>query len=98
MKKFAFIMAVVFITVSSFGQTKTTTDKITQKQQVKTEQTKLTDKTGKTADTTKLKKDGTPDKRFKANKTEQKTTGPLKKDGTADMRYKDNKTGTSTKK
>ena len=35
-----------------------------------------------------LKKDGTPDKRYKANKT---ATGPLKKDGTPDMRYKSNK-------
>jgi hypothetical protein len=31
-----------------------------------------------------LKKDGTPDKRYKANKA------PLKKDGTPDMRYKVN--------
>ncbi len=31
-----------------------------------------------------LKKDGTPDKRYKSNKV------PLKKDGTPDMRYKVN--------
>ncbi len=35
-----------------------------------------------------LKKDGTPDKRYK-NSTP--TAGPLKKDGTPDMRYKENK-------
>ncbi|WP_293871949.1 hypothetical protein [Flavobacterium sp.] len=35
-----------------------------------------------------LKKDGTPDKRFK-KKEEAKT--PLKKDGTPDKRYKENK-------
>ena len=35
-----------------------------------------------------LKKDGTPDKRFKTN---QPVAGPLKKDGTKDMRYKTNK-------
>jgi len=35
-----------------------------------------------------LKKDGTPDKRFKENKPPK---GPLKKDGTADMRFKANK-------
>jgi hypothetical protein len=35
-----------------------------------------------------LKKDGTPDKRFK-NSTS--TAGPIKKDGTPDMRYKANK-------
>ena len=36
------------------------------------------------------KKDGTPDKRFKANKGE-KAEGPAKKDGTPDMRFKKNK-------
>jgi hypothetical protein len=39
-------------------------------------------------DTKPLKKDGTPDKRFKENK---ETAGPKKKDGTADLRYKANK-------
>ena len=37
----------------------------------------------------KLKKDGTPDKRFGSQKVS--TTGPLKKDNTPDMRYKKNK-------
>ena len=37
-----------------------------------------------------VKKDGTPDKRFKANKTPE---GPLKKDGTPDKRFKANKKG-----
>lgn len=37
-----------------------------------------------------LKKDGTPDKRYKATVT---PAGPLKKDGTSDMRYKANKKG-----
>lgn len=36
-----------------------------------------------------LKKDGTPDKRYKNNAA----TGPLKKDGTPDLRYKANKKG-----
>ena len=55
--------------------------------------------TAKTAVTTKtvaktnvaspLKKDGTPDKRFKANQGVD--AGPLKKDGTPDKRYKANK-------
>ncbi|WP_396156762.1 hypothetical protein [Flavobacterium sp.] len=35
-----------------------------------------------------LKKDGTPDKRFKENK---KAKVPLKKDGTPDKRFKENK-------
>ncbi|MEO6813417.1 MAG: hypothetical protein ABI172_05765 [Ginsengibacter sp.] len=39
-----------------------------------------------------LKSNGTPDKRFKENKSVTTTTkGPLKKNGTADMRYKANK-------
>ena len=40
----------------------------------------------------KLKKDGTPDMRYKENKEAAKKTGPTKKDGTPDMRYKENKT------
>ncbi len=36
-----------------------------------------------------VKKDGTTDMRFKANK--EKVTGPMKKDGTPDKRYKANK-------
>ena len=36
-----------------------------------------------------LKKDGTPDKRFKTNT--DVASSPLKKDGTPDMRYKGNK-------
>jgi hypothetical protein len=49
-----------------------------------------TKKTSKPATETKapLKKDGTPDKRFKENKTPK---GPLKKDGTPDKRFKENK-------
>ncbi|MGI4021553.1 MAG: hypothetical protein ACRYFA_08615 [Janthinobacterium lividum] len=39
-----------------------------------------------------IKKDGTPDKRFKANQAAKPTTaGPMKKDGTPDQRYKANK-------
>jgi len=37
-----------------------------------------------------LKKDGTPDKRYKANK-QPEPTQHLKKDGTPDKRYKENK-------
>ena len=35
-----------------------------------------------------MKKDGTPDKRFKASK---ETKAPMKKDGTPDKRFKENK-------
>jgi len=44
-----------------------------------------------TTTTGPLKKDGTADMRFKANK-EKPASGPLKKDGTPDKRYKANKT------
>ncbi len=40
---------------------------------------------------THVKADGTPDKRYKENKTTAKAAGPMKKDGTPDMRYKANK-------
>jgi hypothetical protein len=45
------------------------------------------------------KKDGTPDKRFKANKEEAKpvAAGPTKKDGTLDKRYKANKDASKKK-
>jgi hypothetical protein len=41
----------------------------------------------------KVKKDGTPDMRYKQNKDGAKPApeGPTKKDGTPDMRYKENK-------
>jgi hypothetical protein len=38
-----------------------------------------------------VKKDGTADMRYKANKEAAKPAGPVKKDGTADLRYKANK-------
>lgn len=60
----------------------------TKKQVTKTEKKAKTveAKAAKVANTpdVKMKKDGTPDKRYKANKT-------LKKDGTPDKRYKANK-------
>ncbi|HEY0610148.1 MAG TPA: hypothetical protein VGD35_10840, partial [Chitinophaga sp.] len=56
---------------------------------------KTADKKDKTEQTTAankpVKKDGTPDKRYKVNKTDIK--GPVKKDGSPDMRYKSNKDG-----
>jgi DNA topoisomerase IA len=42
--------------------------------------------------TTGVKKNGTPDMRYKANKkAKTDTVGPLKKNGTPDLRYKSNK-------
>lgn len=48
---------------------------------------------------TRLKKDGTPDKRFKENKKEEAApAGPTKKDGTPDKRYKANKDASNAPK
>lgn len=41
----------------------------------------------------RLKKDGTPDKRYKDNSVK----GPMKKDGTPDMRYRANKNASAAK-
>jgi hypothetical protein len=57
---------------------KTATKKVTTTDQKKTTKTEVV-----------LKKDGTPDKRYKSSKT-------LKKDGTPDMRYKSNQKTTTT--
>jgi hypothetical protein len=50
-------------------------------------------KTTATGDqTVKMKKNGTPDMRYKENKQKKvAVTGPKKKNGTPDMRYKANK-------
>lgn len=54
---------------------------------------------GRKAEGDHLKKDGTPDKRYKENKQpEKEVTGPTKKDGTPDMRYKENKKTEEKKK
>jgi len=58
------------------------------KQEKKAEAKKEEHKTGGQ----KLKKDGTPDMRYKENKEAAKKAGPkMKKDGTPDMRVKENK-------
>lgn len=78
MKKIAsLLMGFVLLISTSFGQAK--------------QETKKTEKT--TTSATKMKKDGTADKRFKENKTSTTATvkGPTKKDGTPDKRYKKNK-------
>jgi hypothetical protein len=98
MKKLAFIVAVLFFTATTFGQTKTDASKGQQKQAAKTEQAKPAQKSAAVSSTAPVKKDGTPDKRFKENKAAAKTAGPVKKDGTPDMRYKDNKAATPAKK
>ena len=81
MKKIISLLLVSFLMFNvSYGQGKTK------------EATKVGQKAPKVQNNPKLKKDGTPDMRYKDNKTkEAKPAGPLKKDGTPDMRHKANK-------
>ncbi len=84
-KVLATLLAVACFATASFAQPK------------KTEKAKVEVKKEAAApvkkEATKLKADGTPDKRFKENKAATPATpaGPTKKDGTLDMRYKANK-------
>jgi hypothetical protein len=82
------------------AKTKTATTATPAKATTATTPAKTTTATtpAKTASTTAgpLKKDGTPDMRYKANKDAGKPAGPLKKDGTPDMRYKANKDAAKT--
>ncbi|WP_029282227.1 hypothetical protein [Pedobacter sp. R20-19] len=106
MKKLLSLIAIAAFGLSTaFAQTPATTTpakaKTVVKKEVKTtaapakadakkEAKKVETKT--TTATTKVKADGTPDKRFKENKTKAVTKIETKKDGTPDMRYKANKT------
>lgn len=97
MKKLLSLIAIAAFGLSTtFAQTPATATQA--KKAVKTTTTaakggakKVETKTTTTA--AKVKADGTPDMRFKENKTKvvTKVVGPTKKDGTADMRYKANK-------
>lgn len=84
MKKFiAFATAVLFSFSTFIGSAQTDQKQQNKKAEVKKETPADNDK--------KLKKDGTPDMRYKENKEAAKPAGPLKKDGTPDKRYKENK-------
>jgi len=96
MKKLIFLlMAIVVIGNTTFAQGKA--DKkakpVTEKAASTKGDKKDGKKEGKKEDAGKtggkMKKDGTPDMRYKENK--EKKAGPMKKDGTPDMRYKANK-------
>ncbi|MEQ1554527.1 MAG: hypothetical protein ABL929_10130 [Ferruginibacter sp.] len=93
MKKILFVLAIGFSSIVS-AQTKTETSvpKVKPASTTKTSATVPTSTKSTTVTTSptgvKLKADGTPDKRYKANTT---TSGPKKADGTPDMRYKKNK-------
>ena len=101
MKNLIALIALVFLTSMAFSQTPAT-KQVKKKTATKTEVVSPNGKqVAKPSDTVKsksvagVKKDGTPDKRFKDNKNVSKTAAPanghLKKDGTPDMRYKENK-------
>jgi hypothetical protein len=74
-KLFIAFLALIMLQTASFSQTKPSKKAA----HAKTESV--------SSDSVVLKKDGTPDKRYKKSAT----AGPLKKDGTPDKRYKANK-------
>ena len=91
MKKLLSLIAIAAFGLSTaFAQTPATTTPAKAKTVVKKEAKKVETKI--TTATSKVKADGTPDKRFKENKTKAVTKVETKKDGTPDMRYKANKT------
>ncbi len=86
------VLALLMGATVAMAQTPATQDKTkaehrSEKQGQKAQRPAL-DSTGKP-----MKKDGSPDKRFKGNKEgkETKAQGPLKQDGTPDKRFKENK-------
>ena len=88
-------LAFLFCLCLTVAQAQTTTPaKTTKKPPVA--KTATTPAKTTTATAGPLKKNGTPDMRYKANKTAP--VGPTKKDGTPDMRYKANKTAAAAKK
>ena len=97
MKKFiCILMSLLIMGAASFAQ-----NKEAKKSVKKTTTTTTTTKEpqAKPAPGTKLKKDGTPDMRYKENKAAAKpAAGPMKKDGTPDMRHKANKKDAPAKK
>ena len=95
MKKLIFLLMAVVIGNTTFAQgkadkkAKPATEKASAKADKKADGKDVQKAdAGKTGG--KMKKDGTPDMRYKENK-EKKAAGPMKKDGTPDMRYKANK-------
>ena len=87
MKKITTLLACAMLTVSSFIGLSQTDKKAEQKKtEPKQETPAKTNEGGQ-----KLKKDGTPDMRYKENKEAAKAAVHTKKDGTPDKRYKENK-------
>lgn len=77
--------------VVKMHQEKATTQSASTAAKTKTVAKKATDKTEAASTAHPAKADGTPDMRYKANKTTKAAPGPKKADGTPDMRYKANK-------
>jgi uncharacterized linocin/CFP29 family protein len=88
MKKLSSLLLALMLMVSgiSFGQATQSATKakvVTTQNKVKKEVKEVKKEVRKATPVVTLKKDGTPDKRYKSNKR-------LKKDGTPDKRYKEN--------
>ncbi|MEX8548365.1 MAG: hypothetical protein V5804_12250 [Mucilaginibacter sp.] len=86
-KLFSALMLLAFMATAGFAQVpaKATSSQTTAKMSSRSATTKQT--------AAPMKKDGTPDKRYKAYQSAKPmAAGPMKKDGTPDMRYKANKT------
>ncbi|MCF8450058.1 MAG: hypothetical protein K9G49_09340 [Taibaiella sp.] len=95
MKKILFLLVAV-VTFSTAAMAQGTATKSSKAKVTQNEATTVTQKPAG-AESARLKKDGTPDKRFKENKnTPEAPAGPTKKDGTPDKRYKANKDAAAT--
>ena len=99
MKKIALIVNLLFVFVGlGLAQTKPASAKAARKANTTASAQPAKPATSpKTTATGPLKKDGTADMRYKANKDAAKTPSQhFKKDGTPDMRYKENKAAAKT--
>ena len=88
------LLIAILLFAGSFGFVNAQTVQHKSKKKETTSATTTDSKTAKvekSTSTTHLKANGTPDKRYKENKTTVKAEGPMKKNGTPDMRYKANK-------
>ncbi len=87
-KLICLLMAFVVLSATTFAQ-----DKMEKKPKSETSKKAAPAKEPAKEKGGKMKKDGTPDMRYKENKkaAEKKPEGPKKKDGTPDMRHKANK-------
>jgi len=86
------IIIALLLLAGTFGFTSASAQEKTTAKKPATAKTATNAKDSMAPGKTGMKKNGTPDMRFKQNKTAKTATaGPLKKDSTPDMRYKANK-------